>query len=100
MASHGRVAREQVEVLAQGAAVLRHLLAPVELCAGGVALPLLDKSVHLERQKEKNTQGPKSESLAFPWCQNHREGGETEQSRQGEAGDTVGVHEVHGARWS
>lgn len=50
-ASRGRVSREQVEVPAQGATVLRHLLAPVELCAGGIAFTLLDKCVHLERQE-------------------------------------------------
>lgn len=50
-ASRGRVAREQVEVAAQGTAVLGHLLAAVELRARGVALTLLDERVHLQRQK-------------------------------------------------
>lgn len=50
VASRGRVAWEQVEVAAQGATVLRHLLAAVELCARGVALTLLDKCVHLGRE--------------------------------------------------
>lgn len=47
-ASRGRESREQVEVAAQGATVLRHLLAAVELCARGVAFALLDKAVHLD----------------------------------------------------
>lgn len=62
MASRGRVTREQVEVTAQGAAVLRHLLAPVELRARGVAFALLDECVHLERQKPVAA----AENLAFP----------------------------------
>lgn len=53
-ASRGRVAGEEIEVPAQGAAVLRHLLAAVELRARGVALTLLDKSVHLQRQKRRS----------------------------------------------
>lgn len=68
-ASRGRVSGEQIEVLAQGATVLRHLLAPVELCAGGIAFALLDKSIYLERQK------PRVQSLRI-WCF-HRKGGET-----------------------
>lgn len=51
MVSRGKVAREQVELAAQGAAVLGHLLTAVELRAGGVALTLLDERVHLQRQK-------------------------------------------------
>lgn len=61
-ASRGRVSREQVEVTAQGATVLRHLLAPVELRARGVAFTLLDECVHLGRQKP----GTEPENLAFP----------------------------------
>lgn len=62
VASRGRVSWEQVEVTAQGATVLRHLLAPVELRARGVAFTLLDECVHLERQKP----AAESENLAFP----------------------------------
>lgn len=51
LASRGGVAREEVEVAAQGAAVLGHLLAAVELRARGVAFPLLDECVHLPRQR-------------------------------------------------
>lgn len=46
-ASRGWVAGEQVELPAQRAAVLGHLLAAVEFCAGGVAFALFDKGVHL-----------------------------------------------------
>lgn len=53
VASRGRVSREQIEVTAQGAAVLGHLLAPVELGARGVAFTLLDKGIHLERQQPR-----------------------------------------------
>lgn len=49
VASRGRVSWEQIEVTAQSATVLRHLLAPVELRARGVAFSLLDKCIHLER---------------------------------------------------
>lgn len=61
MASRGRVSWEQIEVMAQSAAVLRHLLAAVELCARGVAFTLLDKCIHLERKK------PMVQSLQIRW---------------------------------
>lgn len=51
-ASRGRVSREQVEVTAQSATVLGHLLAAVKLCARGIAFTLLDKGIHLHRQKQ------------------------------------------------
>lgn len=51
MASRWGVAREEIEVAAQGATVLGHLLAAVELCARGIAFSLLDERVHLPRQK-------------------------------------------------
>ena len=53
LASRVGVAREEVEVAAQGATVLGHLLAAVELRAWGVAFSLLDERVHLPRQKPR-----------------------------------------------
>lgn len=52
VASRGRVSWEQVEVTAQSATVLRHLLASVELRARGIAFTFLDKGIHLERQSQ------------------------------------------------
>lgn len=49
MASRGRVSWEQIEVPAQSATVLRHLLAAVELRARGVAFSLLDQCIHLHK---------------------------------------------------
>lgn len=94
VASRGRVSGEQIEVPAQGATVLRHLLAPVELCAGGIAFALLDKSVHLERQK------PRVQSLRI-WCF-HRKGGETAAvTGQGRRkAQHPGEQKVHRARLS
>lgn len=65
MASRGRVSWEQIEVMAQSAAVLRHLLAAVELCARGVAFTLLDKCIHLHKHiSHVHVTGPLREHLS------------------------------------
>lgn len=75
VASRGRVPREQVEGMAQSATVLRHFLASVELCARGVALTLLDKGIHLQKQN----QGPKVRQSLHE----SRPGGRTEITNKG-----------------
>lgn len=91
MASRGRVSWEQVEVPAQGAAVLRHLLAAVELGAGGVAFTLLDERVHLGGTE---THGPQAEHLVFSPSQH--EGKATEMTKD-MAREEEGGTRAHGA---